>query len=445
MKVALAFQNDVIADVYALALDGCLENCTVDNFDSFDSLTETVQKEPYACIVTDVSLQGQNFVETFKDPGFCALSIPIFVVGGEEGLAPPAGSKLKISALPKGVTIRDFAETIIEALSKDFTAKDFCKISVMTLLVKQKDLRFNLYVKLSDDKYIKVLNARDTFDEEQYKRFQEKKMDFLYLRRPDFFSLIDNLLGEVQKLYAADEALPVDASFSTTKAIFQTVHSAFETEGFTPEMRLLTEATINLAIKTVQKNPRLSELLQKMDADKSSFVGWHSTALSFLSCKLATMLGWNSEATFFKLSLASMLHDLSLPSDQLAELQTQEDLNESSLSPEDKELVRQHPRNSAKLISGFEEIPGEVSFIIEQHHERPEGNGFPAQADHKEISAISALFIITHDIVNTMFHSPPQNFDLQAFLTDREAKKTYSKGAFGQVFRTIMMKSSAET
>jgi HD-GYP domain-containing protein (c-di-GMP phosphodiesterase class II) len=225
-------------------------------------------------------------------------------------------------------------------------------------------------------------------------------------------------------------------------AIFKTVLSAFETDGFTPQLQRLTVASVNLAINTIQKNPKLGDLLSRLNKNRDTYLSWHSTALGFLSCRLATMLGWQSEATFYKLSFASLLHDIVLSSDELAKIQTIEQLNASGLSDRDRAKVQRHPLEGSNLLQNLEEVPSEIAFIIEQHHERQDGSGFPRGIDHKEISSISALFIISHDIVTTMYDAPPENFQIRGFLTARDIDKTYTKGAFGQVFRSIIASSA---
>lgn len=131
-----------------------------------------------------------------------------------------------------------------------------------------------------------------------------------------------------------------------------------------------------------------------------------------------------------------------LPTDALARIQTVAELQASNISEKDRARVLRHPLEGAQLVSSIDEIPGEVGFIIEQHHERQDGSGFPRGIDHKDISSISALFIIAHDIVTTMFDAPPEKFEMQAFLAAREAEKSYTKGAFGQVYRALMTKVS---
>ncbi|MGZ3704958.1 MAG: HD-GYP domain-containing protein, partial [Bdellovibrionota bacterium] len=190
------------------------------------------------------------------------------------------------------------------------------------------------------------------------------------------------------------------------------------------------------------KNPKLSELLARLDENRESYLGWHSTALSFLCCKLATLLGWHSEATFYKLSLASFIHDIVLPTDELARIQTVPQLKAAKLGEKERACVLRHPLEAAQLVHSMDEIPGEVAFIVEQHHERQDSSGFPRGVDHKDISSISALFIICHDIVTAMHDAAPNTFQMADYLMAREGDKSFTKGTFGQVFRSLQSKSS---
>jgi hypothetical protein len=61
-----------------------------------------------------------------------------------------------------------------------------------------------------------------------------------------------------------------------------------------------------------------------------------------------------------------------------------------------------------------EYIPLDVDIIIHQHHERPDGKGFPAKLNYMKINPLSAVFILAHEIMN--FHK------------DHPAKATESGG-----------------
>jgi HD-GYP domain-containing protein (c-di-GMP phosphodiesterase class II) len=439
--VIVAFRSEVVADVYGLAFESVFGSATISCADA-KSAAGALIKNPSACVIIEASIPGGPLKAFFEIQASLAKRAHVFVLGGGKDLLPEAAENLHVTFLPEKPEMKDVVAKVEEALELAGRAQEFCRITLKSLLVRSEKLRCDVYLRLSDDKYVKVMHANDRFEQVDYEKFRAKNVEHLFLPRADFLGLMDDLLAKASELTATPEKITVDSALNANLAIFQIVHSAFETDGFTPQLQRLSVASVNLAISTIKKNPKLSELLARLDANRDSYISWHSTALGFLCCKLATMLGWHSEATFYKLSLASMLHDIVLTSDDLAKIQTVNELKAAGLTEKDRARVLRHPLEGAHLVSNVDEIPGEVGFIIEQHHERQDGNGFPRGIDHKDISSITALFIIAHDVVNSMFEAPPENFQMLDFLAAREADKSYTKGAFGQVFRSLMAKST---
>lgn len=438
--IILAFREGVVADVYTLAFEGIFGSMVIPCVDA-PAASVALRQNPSACVIIESAIPGGPLNAFFECQATLAKRATVFVLGGGKDLLPAEAENLHVEFLPERPEMKDLVARVENALSLKSMAQEFCRITLRSLLANSEKLCCDVYLKLNDDKYVKVLHANNKFDQAEYDRYVAKKVDYFYLPRADFLTLMDGLLAKVTTLNQSPEKITLEDAVNTSQAIFQIVHSAFETDGFTSQLQSLSVASVNLAINTVKRHPRLSELLSRMDAARDSYLSWHSTALGFVSCKLATLLGWHSEATFYKLSLAAILHDIVLPSDTLARIQTSADLKAANLEERDRAKVLRHPLEGAQLVQKIDEIPGEVGFIIEQHHERQDGSGFPRGLDHKEISSISALFIISHDIVHTMFDAPPENFKIEEFIAARDASKAYSKGAFGQVFRALVSKS----
>jgi len=86
-----------------------------------------------------------------------------------------------------------------------------------------------------------------------------------------------------------------------------------------------------------------------------------------------------SEATARRCAIAGFLHDVGkafLPEVVLEK--------EGPLSDEDWRLIREHPKWGAKLVSLIPDF-AEISAIIRDHHERPDGGGYPEGKTGSEI------------------------------------------------------------
>lgn len=435
-QAILLFPNQLVSDVYSIALESVygfpVTSCT-----SPEEVIRQIRAQPEACLIADSTALGKALPELFQAQQSFARRTFILLIGDTEAGLPRGATGTQIKALPATVLLSDVLAEMEKALSLREVGLRYCRMSLKTLLARNERLHFDVYIKLGDEKYLKVLNAEDKFELPEFERFQAKGVEHLYLLRGDFFSVMDDLLKKAHALSSSPSTTEEEAIHASS-AIFDLVQNAFHVEGFTPQVRKLAESSISLAVHCAKRKTALSLLLSRLDESRGSYINWHTTALSFICCKMATLLGWESDSTFYKISLAAILHDLPLGRDELAALQTRDEVMKSGLSETEKVHVLKHPIDAARLAATVEETASDVGFILEQHHERQDGGGFPAMLDHKDISPISALFIISHDIVNTMFKSPPQNFDIQNFLDDRDEQQCYTRGNYGKVFRALM-------
>lgn len=98
----------------------------------------------------------------------------------------------------------------------------------------------------------------------------------------------------------------------------------------------------------------------------------HMFAVSFLAILLGTkVLGPRSDE-LKAIGLAGMLHDLgkmNIPESVLNKT--------TPLTAEEKELIRQHPIESVRLIGENPLVSSQVRQMILQHHERSDGRGYP--------------------------------------------------------------------
>ncbi|MCM2277434.1 MAG: response regulator [Oligoflexia bacterium] len=311
----------------------------------------------------------------------------------------------------------------------------YCKIRTQTIL-KMDLLNCDLYVRLSDTKFVKVVNSGDVFGESDLLRYDEKRIEYLYIRIEEAEAFLQKFTRDVLTISKAKEAVPQDTAIVLNKATLEVVHEMTHRLGFTREVAELTKASVELALRCIRDDPRLSCFLQKLAVDPNSFISSHSSILAHVSCGIATMMSWNSESTRHKLALASFLHDMTLESDQLALVGDAEGLAaiEARFGESGRSTYVKHPEEAAKIARGMAEMPPDVDMILLQHHERPDGSGFPFQHNYRRLSPLSSVFIISHDIV-TQFHLAGGDPDLAKFLLERE--KLYSAGHFRKILATL--------
>jgi HD-GYP domain-containing protein (c-di-GMP phosphodiesterase class II) len=152
---------------------------------------------------------------------------------------------------------------------------------------------------------------------------------------------------------------------------------------------------VNLTVNMVKRDQSWAKLLAQKNSN--SFYSHHVSLLSNMVCIVAQNIGWSSEATQQKLIMAALLHDQFV--DETTYEILQQNSNDSSEIIQNPQY-RQHPIKVAELARTLRGLPNDVDHILLQHHERPDGSGFPRGLVASHISPFSAMFIVCEELLH---------------------------------------------
>ena len=164
--------------------------------------------------------------------------------------------------------------------------------------------------------------------------------------------------------------------------------------------------------------------------------------LAYLGCALASQMEWSSDTTYQKITLAAFLHDVSLKNQDLAQIQSLGELAQKSkfFTKEEQKEFRNHPIAACDISKTFDEVPPDVDSIIIQHHERPDGSGFPRGITHSRIGPLSAVFIVAHDLVRYLLENSSTDLTTNNKALDSFVKlhqKSYQQGNFKKIIAAV--------
>jgi HD-GYP domain-containing protein (c-di-GMP phosphodiesterase class II) len=86
-----------------------------------------------------------------------------------------------------------------------------------------------------------------------------------------------------------------------------------------------------------------------------------------------------------------------------------------------------HPNDASDLTLLMTEILPDVDTVVAQHHELPDGTGFPRKLSGARISPLSSVFIVAHDLVYEIMHSGDEPVTIQKFIEKKRDKYFYWK------------------
>lgn len=415
------------------------------------------------------------------------------------GETPPKDLPRRSAVIRSSRLAEDLVKTIEETFPKWVAAIReqmhlYCPVAIQILRAMSPCFA-DVYILLSEAKGVKIFQTGDDFDDEDLRRFKDvKKMRFLALKRAEVPSFSERFAAAIEAAVADQQEVahppvsgsaPVEPAKEPAKkpervksepklqevkateppkekappptaavkkavgaALAQTPALAIETMqqissqlGFTPEVQQLVHAGMNHAVAAAKKNPHLRDLFKSLELNPDQYIASHSHFTGQLACILATQMDWKSEATFQKLSFVAMMHDITLTNHSLAAIQTLKELEsrKAEFTDEEIEAYKLHPTKVNELIRPFEDVPSDVDPILAEHHERPDGSGFPRGIAGSRIGPLSAVFIVAHDLVDEVFKQgkgTKLDADLiQRFVGDRQ--KVYEGGTFKKFLKVL--------
>jgi HD-GYP domain-containing protein (c-di-GMP phosphodiesterase class II) len=248
----------------------------------------------------------------------------------------------------------------------------------------------NIFLKLSDGKYVKVFSEGSVFDETDFLKYEGKGISQLYALNLS----TDVLVQKVQKII--DNISKGTGKTNKAQAVVEIqdlVLSTLKDYGFHEGLAQVVEAQINDTIKICEQDRTLSMLLNKMLKIKGSYISRHSFMLAAVTVSLANKVGWNSETTSQKLVMSSLFHDVFLKEDVINEVSRLE-------SKEYDEEFINHPQKAAQLLDKIPKVPPDTGRIVMEQHEVGEGAGFPRAIAISEPTPLGQLFTFSHYLVD---------------------------------------------
>jgi hypothetical protein len=270
-------------------------------------------------------------------------------------------------------------------------------------ILRMKPLPIDIYLKVHAGKYVKLFRRGDEILSSDLAKYSGQSF---YLSRVDCEQMLKEQASRIDAIAADD---PIDqASAKKVADMSQDLVKTLVTQvGFTEEAQQIAKSSVNMSLKLIGSKPRLSSILTELKKKEGNFVTSHSFLLGQLACAMAYTVGWRSASTYFKLSMAAFLHDIALNLTTLEQEVTYEEALASGMySPDELKILRFHPTKASEYTRQFSEIPVDVEQIVAQHHERPNGSGYPRGLTSKYISPLSAIFILSHELILFMMKFP---------------------------------------
>lgn len=330
----------------------------------------------------------------------------------------------------KSLNVSPSVDHIGESYSTD---GDFIKI-LLSHYAKYTTSSCEVYLKLADNKYTKIVNSNDVDvpDAHQIAHYLKKGIDYVYIKRPYFNKLLKEVFDSVQnQILLEKKAVKL---FEIHGVSFQVSFAGLNAIG-------INEADISTTNKVIDQT--ISGFLQNKESQKNflkycegdGFLVGHSLLIIYIAGKICSCpeSPFNFHTAMKKITAASFFHDFSL-------LEIPDVFQEMNLSDITDKLVLNkmlnHPLESAKYLPHHEELFEETKKIILEHHEMPDGSGYPKNLKANQISPYACLFIISEQMAFCLIRNNFSRERLRDFL--QNSQEMYSQGNFSKIYKAAI-------
>lgn len=447
MDVVFIDSNDKRRGLYRIYLENILDDCKVHEFFSFKNAESfLVDKEntprPFTFVIAsndakegDLGSFYQRFHARFKMVPFIVFSEePLEMLEGLDNFNShhPQNSHIQIPISPA-----DFREKILGVVYPDrmnlTPVPAFQKVRVFNFYRFNKP-QCHVYLKLSRMKYVKVFNQGMKYTRADLDRLKEKDVEYLYIRNEDFQCFQVNFFRNNFLEFDADEASPEELKekLEFTHAM---LHELVLNLGFSDDAIKLTEKSIEAIFGIIEKDLALNDLISNFKG-RDNYLYDHSYLTSVIGCDILRKMNWWNEERMQILSFSAIFHDITLDDSQLAKVTHKDDPRLQLFGPEKVKQYLRHPLDAFDLILEYPNIPPKVAEIICQHHETPEGDGFPNALRPVNIDPLSAVFILAHEFVGSLEDCAYDESQVGNILN--AMRKRYNVGPFKAALRALI-------
>lgn len=326
--------------------------------------------------------------------------------------------------------------SLIEEAKKTFhnspylNESEYCRIDIDFLSILD-GINKDLYIRIGADKHVKVFTEQDDTSTLDLKKYRDKGMQYLYVKRDTATWVIDQIQRQINIFLKANNFRFIlrGAGDSPEKRFEQKLLRIDEEVHVDLEFKQTIDKAIENVRAIVEKEKKVEQILTSFRQNNKAYAFFTQkmNLTCLISCILSKHLEWSSKTTIDKLIYASVISDLTLAvRPELLKIQNLNDLEKlkPQMSEDDQKIFLSHPKDAANLIKRyFSAAPPDTDVLAIQHHELPDGSGFPLGLKAEKISPLSALFIVSSQFAH--YYLTDDDPSLDEFILRSQAKFDY--------------------
>ncbi|MGZ5279191.1 MAG: response regulator [Pseudobdellovibrionaceae bacterium] len=314
-----------------------------------------------------------------------------FELGADEFLPKPFKMKELLESVERVLNPKEETSAATSTEEDEFS---FCKIHVDEF-TSASMLPSDIYIRLTDNKFIKVAREGAEIHLQRIQTYKEKKVEYFYVHVKDFQKYAGFTL-RLARAVLNSKKITREQKIKLYKHTSEILLNQIFIEDLRPQDMEFSQNIISSTLNVIGDEPEIFDLVLLLKSN-SDAVYAQSVAVSVLSCLVAKKMNWSSQQTLMKLSLGGIFHDIGKKELSPALLSK----NRREMTPAEIALYESHPQRGKDLLGSMPGFPSDVIQIAFQHHENCIGTGYPLGLSGARVHPLAKLI----HLVDEFFHS----------------------------------------
>jgi hypothetical protein len=430
-QTILIHSNEDLKKIYSLNLNTYVGTDVIDRKNSEDAIGLIQILPQVSLIITQAKIGADNTAqEIFNYIQLGGLDIPMIVLGKCDELNDVVQvldeeiqweQLIKAASNLLGVTPDD----LVKKVKPDYVPIDVFYFYEITST--PCDIYIRIQKSPTNVQFVKRLHAQDTFTQEDIKKYEEQGLKNFYVGKDYqqyFVTYVTNQL--LKKL--GKEDLTLSERIHATANSYDIVGDYIRKVGLDESITELADASIQSMVKSVNENPKLANLLKLLLSSKISYAYQHAHLVTVIGDFILSKQKWYEPKFLDIFTFVAFFSDITLKSVEQIRINSQFDLDNSGLSPEEKEEVIHHALKASLLVKDHPLHTKHIEQIIKEHQGNPEGIGLLEQPS-EDIHPIAKVFVVTDAFVKIMLdpNGPKNKKDILTILYAQYTNESYQK------------------
>lgn len=297
------------------------------------------------------------------------------------------------------------------------------------------DSFFDVYVKLGRSKFVKLLNAGDSFTYDRVESYLKKGVTYFYIKKEaheTYVAYCDHLATALLGSSKSPVALKVTQTLNQGHETMQMLKQ----KGMDAKSVAYAEKFVeNLSVLVTHvKKSTSSEMRAFLNA---AALYDHGVATSMIAGVLANQLQISTDKPIQIIGVAALFHDVGLST--LPEKYWDED--DSALSPQELKIYQAHPTLGARILEDLKTFHPSAIQGVEQHHMRIQGGGFPKRTGTTLVSRVAEIVGLSCEINHCFKKNTQLDREELVMLLERTVFSGFSRVVVNAAMATLFSDS----